>query len=82
MPATLPPPAPTRSAQELLRGSSRPELRRLTAVESADEITLIGQVPTFYHKQLAQELVRPAAAGRRISNRVQVADQDFASRSF
>ena len=75
MPATLTPPsAPARTAQELLRGSSRPELRRLTVVESADEITLLGRVPTFYHKQLAQELVRPAAAGRRVSNRVTVAE--------
>lgn len=59
-------------AQDLLRTSSRPELRRLTAVETPTDIVLLGVVPSYYLKQLALELVRPAAGGRPIANRVVV----------
>ena len=84
MPATLasapalspPPAAPAaaaiRPAQELLRASPRGDLRRLTAVENAVEVVLVGRVPSYHLKQLAIELVRPAAAGRVIVIRIVV----------
>lgn len=74
--ATLtPPPAAVgvaRAVEELLRASSRPDLRRLAVTATADEIVLTGVVSTFYLKQLAQELVRDIAAGRRLTNRIEV----------
>lgn len=82
MPATLTLPAPTapphiapacRRVQDLLRGSCRPELRRLTAVETELEVILVGRVPTHHLKQLALELIRPVADGRLIVIRLVVA---------
>ena len=61
-----------RAVEDLLRASSRPDLRRLTVAATADEIVLSGVVSTFYLKQLAQELVRDIAAGRRLTNRIEV----------
>jgi hypothetical protein len=55
-----------------LRDSSFTDLRTLVAAESADEVVLSGVVRSYYLKQMAQELVRPALAGRRLRNRVVV----------
>ena len=43
------------------------------SVEASDEVvTLSGRVSSFYLKQMAQESVKPAVAGRRLVNRVEV----------
>jgi hypothetical protein len=64
----LPPPS---TSQALLK-SSNPEVRRLVVRESVDAVEITGQVSCYYLKQLAQETVRIAAAGRPILNRVEV----------
>lgn len=74
MMVTLPPP-PVRAGEALLR-SSNPELRRLAVKETDETVEITGVVSCFYLKQLAGESVRPAAAGRRISNRVLVCRDD------
>ena len=60
------------SALAVLASNSVAELRFLRVDEDADEIHLSGRVRTFYHKQLAQEAMRPIADGRRVINRVTV----------
>jgi hypothetical protein len=60
------------SVSQSLRASSYSDLRHLVAAESADEVVLSGVVRSYYLKQMAQELVRPALAGRRLRNRVVV----------
>ncbi|MEM1227416.1 MAG: BON domain-containing protein [Planctomycetota bacterium] len=60
------------SAIAALASSSVAELRFLRVDESEEQICLTGHVGSFYHKQLAQETIRPLAAGRRVINRVRV----------
>jgi hypothetical protein len=69
MAATLLPP-PT--AGLALLKSSNPEVRLLKVHETEDALEITGRVSCYYLKQLAQETVRGAAAGRRIVNRVVV----------
>jgi hypothetical protein len=40
--------------------------------ETESAVVLQGNVPSYYLKQLAQEAVMPALAGRALLNRVQV----------
>jgi len=49
-------------------------LRDLNVVQSGQRLLISGQVRTFYHKQLAQEVVRQCADGMRVVNSVEVAD--------
>ena len=57
-------------ARESLRRSRSAEIRELE-IETVDErLVLRGIVSSFYHKQLAQELVRKAVVGLEISNAV------------
>lgn len=60
-------------AQKALSDSPVAALRELR-VESIDEGSLLisGTVGTFYHKQLAQEVVRTVAAGMEVVNSVTV----------
>ena len=60
------------SATAVLANSSVHELRQLRVDETANEIQLHGKVRSFYHKQLAQEALRPIADGRRVINHVDV----------
>ncbi|WDQ16807.1 BON domain-containing protein [Rhodopirellula sp. P2] len=60
------------AAIKALADSSVAELRFLRVDESENEICLTGRVRSFYHKQLAQEAIRPVAAGRQVVNRVDV----------
>jgi len=60
------------SATEALQRSSLTALRRLSVQECEEKVLLRGQVPTFYMKQLAQELIRPILAGRLLINEVTV----------
>jgi hypothetical protein len=56
----------------LLRKSAHADLRRLEVIEYEDEVILSGVVRSYYLKQMAQETVRPAVAGRRLHNKVVV----------
>jgi hypothetical protein len=47
-------------------------LRELTVVQSKGVLRISGEVSTFYHKQLAQEVVRSVADGMRVANLVHV----------
>lgn len=58
----------------ILAKSAVLELRRLQVKESDQSIYLSGRVRSFYHKQLAQEAIRPVAAGRKVINRVDVCE--------
>jgi hypothetical protein len=60
------------AATAMLANSSIRELRQLRVDRSANELQLIGRVSSFYHKQLAQETVRPIAAGMQVVNNVDV----------
>ena len=60
------------AANEVLANSSVSELRRLRVDEKADKLHLSGQVRSFYHKQLAQEMVRGVAGKMQLVNRVDV----------
>jgi len=62
----------TEAALAVLAQSSISELRFLRVDQCDGEICLTGRVRSFYHKQLAQEAVRPVAAGRQVVNRVDV----------
>ena len=55
-----------------LRQSPLPVLRRLCVEETDTSVTLSGNVPSYYLKQLAQEAVMPVLAGRQLLNRVAV----------
>jgi hypothetical protein len=59
MPATLDPQA---RAQAALADSPIFALRELRVERDGTTLTLSGSVETFYHKQMAQELLRPIAA--------------------
>jgi len=59
-------------AQLALASSPISQIRDLH-VEYADELLLIsGRVASFYHKQLAQEIVRSVADGTQVVNSVDV----------
>ncbi|MCM2372158.1 BON domain-containing protein [Aporhodopirellula aestuarii] len=60
------------TAVSVLAQSAVAELRFLRVDENDAEIHLSGSVRSFYHKQLAQEAIRPIAAGRQVINRVDV----------
>lgn len=56
-----------------LRRSGYPFLWGVTCTFSAGEVVLSGTVPTFYLKQVAQELARHTPGVFRVDNRLQVA---------
>lgn len=63
---------PPMSPFDLLSGSPIPELRKLVVTETEQEVVISGQVSSFYIKQMAQEAVRSAVAGRQLQNKVVV----------
>ena len=67
MTALLEPPA---RAAALLRDNPVNDLRRLEVIETDSDVTITGIVTSYYLKQMAQEAVRPALAGRRLRNKV------------
>lgn len=62
----------TQAAMAILAKSSVKELRQLRVNRDANQLQLSGTVSSFYHKQLAQETVRPIAAGLQVVNQVRV----------
>jgi hypothetical protein len=64
-------------AQRALAASAIPELRELRVEQSDDSLLICGVVSSFYHKQLAQEVVRAVCrdcqdANLDVVNRVRV----------
>ena len=58
-------------------------LRRLDVSAEGDAIVLQGRVDSYYHKQLAQELVRMAVDGTEVVNEISVVYRtDAADESF
>ena len=61
---------PPARAAALLRDNPVNDLRHLEITETDSEIIVSGIVSSYYLKQMAQETVRPALAGRKLRNRV------------
>jgi osmotically-inducible protein OsmY len=59
-------------AEEALRESSSPDIRGLTVNQDEASVVLRGHVSSFYHKQLAQELVRNKVGGVEVVNQAEV----------
>jgi len=59
-------------ADQALRQSPIPALRKLHVEESALEIIIEGSVSSYYLKQLAQEAIMPVLGTRELLNRVTV----------
>jgi hypothetical protein len=62
-------------AEQALRQSALPALRKLAVLESDHEVVITGAVPSYYLKQLAQETVMPVLRERELLNRVMVVKQ-------
>ncbi|HEV3446107.1 MAG TPA: BON domain-containing protein [Gemmataceae bacterium] len=60
------------TADEALRASPIPSLRKLCVEETEEAIILSGSVSTYYHKQLAQETLMPLRGSRALHNKVTV----------
>jgi len=60
-------------AVTLLKQSPIPALRKLAVEESESTVILLGNVSSYYLKQLAQETVMPVLESRQLINRVNVA---------
>ncbi len=60
-------------AQSALSGSPIYVLRELQVERVDDSLMLSGRVDSYYHKQLAQEVVRAVSAGMRVVNSIDVA---------
>lgn len=63
-------------AQSALAASPIFVLRDLSVKRAGDSLLLSGQVDSFYHKQLAQEVVRSVARGYHVVNTVDVSYLD------
>ncbi|HEV3115700.1 MAG TPA: BON domain-containing protein [Gemmataceae bacterium] len=59
-------------ADQVLRQSPFPAIRKLRVEETEEAIILLGSVSTYYLKQLAQETVMPLRGARALHNRVTV----------
>ncbi len=59
-------------ADQVLRQSPIPALRKLQVQESEAEVVLLGSVSSYYLKQLAQETIMPVLGHRELRNRVAV----------
>ena len=59
-------------AQKALAASPVYALRDLHVEQDGDTLLISGSVSSFYHKQMAQEMVRHAAEGVEVVNAIQV----------
>jgi hypothetical protein len=59
-------------AQTALAGSPILELRDLQVVQCDGALLISGSVSSFYHKQLAQEVVRSVCEGAEVRNSIRV----------
>lgn len=61
-----------RRAREILKGHRILAHHRIQCEQRGGVLTLQGEVPSFYQKQLAQEILRPLADEVTMVNRLQV----------
>jgi hypothetical protein len=66
------PPLMQMRADQVLRQSPIPALRKLRVEETDFEIILSGSVSSYYLKQLAQETIMPILGSRELRNGVTV----------
>jgi osmotically-inducible protein OsmY len=66
------PPGLASQARAVLQKSKIYTLRKLQVEQTDGAIILRGRVESFYHKQLAQELIRTAIDGVEVINALQV----------
>jgi hypothetical protein len=59
-------------AEEALRHSPIPALRKLRVEESDRAVVIMGSVTTYYLKQMAQETIMPVLGARALQNEVAV----------
>ena len=59
-------------AQQALAESPVYALREVVVERDGETLVLVGEVCSFYHKQMAQELVRPHAEGVEVVNQIHV----------
>jgi hypothetical protein len=59
-------------AKDILRRSRIRDLQKMVVECVGNDIALHGHASSFYHKQLAQELIRQEVGDLRILNHVQV----------
>lgn len=59
-------------ARQALSRSRIYDLRRLMVDQDGEAVVLRGRVSSFYHKQLAQEVVRNAVDGTEVINAIRV----------
>jgi hypothetical protein len=62
-------------AEQVLRQSALPALRKLGVEETDGEVVITGSVSSYYLKQLAQETLMPILGRRELRNRVRVEPQ-------
>ena len=65
---------PAVRAMKALRRSAIREIRAVTVEDDGDAVVLQGRVSSFYHKQLAQEVVRNAVNGSEVVNHLHVSN--------
>jgi hypothetical protein len=65
-------------AQAALGNSPFYELRELQVERVDEELVISGCVSSFYHKQLAQEVVRSVCTGITVVNSIRVKSQEDA----
>lgn len=65
-------PAIERTVEDRLRGSGYLALRHVACFAWENTIYLRGQLPTYFLKQLAQEIAAGAEGVRRVINRIDV----------
>ena len=63
--------------QEAFEQSPYSALQRVRYELENDQVTLHGELPTHFLKQLASSFAVKAADGRRIVNRIRVVDPDW-----
>ena len=63
-------------AQAALANSPFYELRELQVQEHDDVLLISGRVSSFYHKQLAQEVVRSVCRDSKLINSIEVDPDD------
>jgi hypothetical protein len=69
---TLEPSRSPSAAYGALQGSPIPSVRKLVLHETDHSVVILGQVTSYYQKQMAQEAVKPVLGQRTLLNRVQV----------
>ena len=69
-----------RDAQQRLKASCYQALKKITCRVRRGALVLTGEVPSYFHKQLAQEAVRALALKYSISNQIAVASREYGAR--